>query len=81
MNNETRSTTKLLVVYQLHTSQSPRFYERMVEVPASLPPENIIDTVKQLVRPMRSPDPSDNYQGQHPNDVQIINLINLSALL
>lgn len=78
MNSE---TSHLLVIYQITTTQTPRLQEQIIEVPSTLPPKNITATVKEMIRPGRPADPSDNYKGQSPSDVRIVNLINLSTLL
>lgn len=79
--NQTSSEAKILVVYQLRGASNHQVHERIVNLPATLPPEQITTTIKQQLRPHREPDPSDNYAGQNPNDIQIINLVNLSTLL
>lgn len=71
----------LLVSYNLSCARSPGPYEKTVGVPVSLPPEEIAPTVKSLIRPSTEPDPTDNYRGQQPSDVVILNIVNLSKLL
>lgn len=75
------SETEILVVFQLKGDRNNHVHERTVSIPSTLPPDKITTTVKQRLRPFRHPDPSDNYAGQDPNDIQIINLVNLSSLL
>ncbi len=75
------SSSKILVTYRLKGAHSSDIIERTLELPSSLPAEQIVPEIKAQIRPLRSPDPSDNYRGQSPDEVQIVNIVNLSALL
>jgi hypothetical protein len=70
----------LLVTYTLRRLCDDRMQEATVTIPASIAPQDIPMAVKQKIRPKKAPDPSDNYRGQQPSDVTIVNLVNLSKL-
>ncbi|ARM86179.1 hypothetical protein [Marinobacter salarius] len=78
---ENNDSVLLLVTYTLQNSANSTIYERTVAVSRTLEPASIVPTVKQLIRPLKEADPSDNYRGQHPSQIDIVNLINLSTLL
>ena len=73
--------TDLLVTYSIAGEHGGKLHNRTVSVSASLAAHHIPMVVKQQIRPAKSPDPSDNYRGQQPSDVVIVNLVNLSKLL
>lgn len=71
----------LLVTFTLEGGLNTTLYESEVSIPASLQPSEIVPAIKQSVRPYKKSDPSDNYRGQNPSQVTIINIVNLSKLL
>ena len=52
-----------------------------VTLPSTLVAKRIPDFVRERIRPTRAADPSDNYAGQSPDEVVILNMIRLESLM
>jgi hypothetical protein len=51
-----------------------------VDLPESVSPGEIPAYIRQRLRPHREADPSDNYRGQSPDEVVILNMVRLESL-
>jgi len=81
MNEHNETSVTLLVAFTLQDDRNSKIHETTVSIPVSLHADEVVGAVKQRIRPFKAPDPSDNYRGQQPGEVLIINLVNLSKLL
>lgn len=79
--HESEKPIRLLVSYQRISGTTATPCDRVVEIPAATSPNDLTGTVKSIIQPFRPADPSDNYRGQKPSDITILNLINLDQLL
>ena len=74
-------TVTLLVSFLDASTKNRDIRDRVITIPKATAPEDIPQTVKNIIKPFRPADPTDNYKGSSPTDIQLINLINLGDLI
>jgi len=79
MNNP--KTISLHVAYTRNTTGSFFPQSQTVEVPADTAPEALPDVVRELICPVKRPDPSDGYRGQSPSSIVILSMTNLTQIM